>query len=198
MKEIWKDIAGYEGLYQVSNCGNVRSLDRMCERKKYGNYFIKGKTLKPGIDRRGYFFVVLSKHSKLANKKVHRLVAQAFIENKEGLPQINHKDENKQNNKSNNLEWCTNIYNANYGTLPIRRSKSAKERIKNAKELGGIKRSQAVIMCDKAGAKIKEFSTITEAAKAIKNKDAVSAISKCCRNKRKTAYGFVWKYNDKR
>lgn len=105
-EEIWKDIAGYEGKYQVSNLGRVRSL-------QYHN--TKGIRrigyLKTAVDNKGYLRCALSKNNKLTTFKVHRLVASAFISNEENLPQINHKDGNKLNNHVKNLEWCNNSQN---------------------------------------------------------------------------------------
>lgn len=105
-KEIWKDIAGYEGKYQVSNLGNVRSL-------QYHNAkgIMRIGYLKPAVDNKGYLRCALSKENKLKTFKVHRLVASAFIDNPDNLPQINHKDGNKLNNHVENLEWCNNSQN---------------------------------------------------------------------------------------
>ena len=105
--EIWKDIPGYEGLYKVSNLGRIKSL---------GN----GKTRKENIlrltkDKYGYLYITLSENGKLKKFKVHRLVAMAFIPNPNNYTQINHKDENRSNNRVENLEWCTQKYNNNYG-----------------------------------------------------------------------------------
>lgn len=111
-KEVWASIKGYEGLYEVSNYGNVRSL-------KYG----KIKYLKPAKNKGGYYFVILCKNGKTKNFRIHRLVANAFIENPNNYPQINHKDEDKTNNKASNLEWCNNQYN---------------KRFSNAKQVMGI------------------------------------------------------------
>jgi hypothetical protein len=122
MKEIWKEIKDYEGLYQISNLGRVKSLE-----KKVGFRKRKEKILKQHFDKDGYVKVYLCKNSKVKFLSVHRLIAQAFIPNPDELPQINHKDENKANNKIENLEWCTCKYNINYGT----RTKRQKETIKN-------------------------------------------------------------------
>ena len=102
--EEWKDIKGYEGLYQISNKGRVKSL------------YNKGKILTPGKDKDGYSIVSLYKNKIKKTNKVHRLVAQAFLSNPDNLPQVNHKDENKLNNCVENLEWCSVEYNINYGT----------------------------------------------------------------------------------
>ena len=110
--EIWKDVAGYDGFYQVSNKGNVRSVARKDSiGRKRG-----GLILKPAYDRGGYLTVGLCKNGKSKTKNVHRLVAETFIPNTKGFLEVNHKDENKSNNRVENLEWCTREYNVNYGT----------------------------------------------------------------------------------
>lgn len=127
MDEVFRPVEGYEGLYEVSNLGRVKSL-------KWG----KERILKPGMDGCGYLKANLYKEGKIKHFMVHRLVAQAFIPNPEGLPQINHKDEDKTNNRVDNLEWCTAKYNSNYGT---RIEQMVQSRIKNGtfdSELCGI------------------------------------------------------------
>lgn len=106
--ELWRDVVGYEGLYQVSNFGRVKSL----------NYHRSGepRIIAQRQDRYGYKAVNLSKDGAARQVSVHRLVATAFIPNPDYLPQVNHKDEDKTNNTADNLEWCTNKYNMNYGT----------------------------------------------------------------------------------
>ena len=109
--EIWKDITGYEELYQISNYGRVRSLDRYDSMGR----FKEGIMLKTYDNGNGYKKITLYKNGLCKTFSVHRLVAIAFIPNDNNLPQINHKDENPSNNHVDNLEWCTNEYNSNYG-----------------------------------------------------------------------------------
>ena len=115
--EIWKDIKGYEGLYQISNKGRVKSLRRAIRvAEKLGGFRVKGeRILLHDVGKFGYHRVHLLKNHKGKHLLVHRLVADAFIDNPMNLPQINHKDENKGNNVVSNLEWCTAKYNSNYG-----------------------------------------------------------------------------------
>ena len=116
IEEIWKPIEGYEGLYEVSNTGQVRSLDRYIKTCYEAYKLQKGKILNPGKNTNGYLQVVLHCNGKCKTINVHKLVAQAFIPNTDNLPMINHKDEDKTNNNVDNLEWCTSKYNINYGS----------------------------------------------------------------------------------
>lgn len=170
-KEIWKDILGYEGLYQVSNFGRVKSL-------KFG----KERILKPGINKYGYLHVVLSKNNKQKNFYVHRLVAEAFISNPHNYPCVNHKDENPLNNNVENLEWCTASYNSNYGTRNERMSKS---------KING-KRSKIVIQYNLDGTFVREWPSAMECER---NGFEHSLIIYCCQGKRKTHKGFKWSYS---
>ena len=123
MQEIWKDIEGYEGLYQVSNKGRVKSLSRLVVRVGKPNYITKEKILKCSeLKGTGYPAVSLGSNNNFKSMLVHRLVAQAFIPNPDNLPCVNHKDETRNNNDVRNLEWCTQKYNCNYGTARQRNS----------------------------------------------------------------------------
>ena len=118
MVETWKDIPGYEGWYQVSNLGNVRSVDRMIEQwSRYGHTItrnLKGKMITSTDNGNGYKIVGLKKNQVVDSRYVHRLVAEAFIPNPDGKLEINHKDFNKANNSVDNLEWVTRVENVNY------------------------------------------------------------------------------------
>lgn len=113
--EIWKDIENYKGIYQVSTFGRVKSLSRYFVRSNGEPLFCKSKILKPQIIR-GYYYVRLQYKGDYKTILLSRLVAQAFIPNPDNLPEVNHKDENKLNNRVDNLEWCTRKYNINYGS----------------------------------------------------------------------------------
>lgn len=111
MNEIWKDIQDYEGKYQVSNLGRIKSLQRWSGKKFYN----REKILTPYINKKnGYAYIYLTKNNKGKNIRVHRLVAKAFLDNSNNYSDVNHKDCNRTNNNVNNLEWCTRSYNIKY------------------------------------------------------------------------------------
>lgn len=171
--EIWKDIKNYEGLYQVSNLGNVRSLDHYASNGKK-NILYKGRILKQTKHKKtGYLLATLCKNNKHKSILVHRLVAEVFINNKNKLPCINHKDENKENNCVTNLEWCTHKYNNNYGN--------------NTKKL-----CKPVLQYDLQGNFVKEYYGANEASR--KTGISCTNICKCCRGERKKTKGFIFKF----
>ena len=174
-EEIWKDIEGYEGIYQVSSFGRVRSLDRYIQ--PY-THFCRGRILKPR-KRPTYLSVKLSNEGILKCMYVHRLVAHAFIPNPNNLSDINHKDEDKTNNRVDNLEWCTHKYNINYGT--------AKERIRNS-----MPNKKVVIQMSLQGEFIAEYPSVTDAAKAINV--SRKSIYRYCQGKRIASCGYKWKF----
>lgn len=114
--EVWRDVQGYEGLYQVSSFGRVRGLDRVVTMKNGRKKSIKGRILKTRDNGHGYVAVTLRKQNNPRVFYVHRLVANAFLENTEHYPEVNHKDEIKHHNNVINLEWCDHAYNNTYGT----------------------------------------------------------------------------------
>lgn len=172
MEEIWKDIDGYEGLYQVSNLGNVRSLNWR-KRGIARNLYLKKQN-------RGYLHVELAKDGKRKAFTVHRLVANAFLENPNGHPIINHKDENKQNNNVENLEWCSISYNVRYSM----------EKRQTAKY--GRRLDLKIDQFDKDGNFLKRWPN--SRAIHVETKMSDWSISECCRGNRKTAHGFIWRY----
>ena len=167
MNEEWKDINGYKGLYQVSNLGRVRSVRYNKERIMELSY------------SHGYLRVGLYKNNKLKSHSVHRLVAQAFLDNPDNLPCVNHKDECKTNNHVDNLEWCSHQYNNTYGTVIQRRTE------KNAK---------TVYQYTMDGEFVKKWISMKEIELELGFHS--TNISACCRGKRPMAYGYVWKYTN--
>ena len=128
MTEEWRPVVGYEGLYEVSNTGQVRSVGRYYVNSLGKRFFLKGKILSLSDNGRGYLTAHLTRDKKSSSKYIHRLVAEAFILNVDGLPAVNHKDEDKTNNSVENLEWCNNDYNDNYGTRNKRVTKTKIEK----------------------------------------------------------------------
>lgn len=182
MKEIWKDIPNYEGLYQVSNLGNVKSVKRIVSRAKNGtgDLPLKSRILSPTTYPKGYKKVTLRKNNESKYFFVHRLVAEAFIPNPNNYPYVNHKDENPSNNFSNNLEWCTNEYNMSYGTLGHRIS---------------LSKSRRVFQFDFNGNLLNSYYGISEASRL--TKIPISSIFSCCNGINKSAGGFIWSFFEK-
>ena len=186
MEEIWKDIKGFEGRYQVSNMGRVRSLDMVLEGKNRNSpytfeYQRSGKVLKPLKKRNGYYQVCLRHNGKAKYISIHRLVALAFIPNPNKLSCVNHKDEDKANNIESNHEWCTQKYNSNYGTRNERLRKYA---ISNV--------MRPVVQYDMEGNVIDTFESLSDA----ENKTGISNINigGVCKGRRKSTHGYVFKF----
>lgn len=171
-KEEWRPIPNFEGLYEVSNLGNVDSLNNYHRKQKR-------KRLKPKLDIHGYYCVCLSNKQKIKRFKIHRLVAMCFIPNQNNLPCINHKDENRQNNRADNLEWCTYQYNNTYGS-----------RIEKMKDKICI----PVIQLTKDGDFVARYNSIEEAS--CLNDLEHRNISVVCSGKRDFAGGYRWRYED--
>lgn len=169
--EIWKDIPGYEGLYQVSNMGQVKSLGN-------GGTHKNVKILKPGMTSKGYLNVVLWKNGKKKNHLVHRLVAEAFVPNDEPKhkTQCNHISENKLDCRAINLNWMSSKENANWGTRNKRIMK---------------KQSTPIVQKLPDGTVVKVWSSQNEAGR---NGYIQQQINRCCNGKRKTHRGYLWAY----
>lgn len=180
-EEVWKDVVGYEGLYRVSNYGNVISIPRLSKKR---NRIYAGQKLNCTKFLTGYLNVGLSKDSITTKYNVHRLVAEAFIPNPENKATVNHKDGNKLNNNINNLEW--NTYTEN------NRHAFANNLIKRYCGKDN-KASKPVSQYTRQNIKIKDFDCIKEAARQTNTNG--SSIGACCNNKRKSAGGYFWKFN---
>ena len=181
--EVWKDIEGYEGLYQVSDLGRVRSLDRVVRgANAYSTDYtirLKGRILNKGTALNGYQFVVLSKEGKHKHATVHRLVAEAFIPNPDNLPEINHKDENKANNVVSNLEWCDRSYNVNYGTSLEKRSRKCFKCIEQ-------------LTLD--GQHVAYYESVAELVRQSNGKYKANNIYMAARGDNESSYGYRWRY----
>ena len=182
--EVWLPIKGYENLYEVSNKGRIRSLNRLVK-KWNGNRTIKGFILKQYV-KRGYYQIRLSKNGAYKYYQVHRLVAIAFIPNPKNLPCINHRDENRLNNCIENLEWCSYEYNNQYGT----RGKKISNTHKNRYDCSRPVRQKL------NGTIISTFPSLGEAARQTGINR--SNIGSCCRGIEhfNTAGGYSWEFAD--
>lgn len=167
MEEIWKDIQDYEGLYQVSNYGRVKSLERDVETQR-GVWHCYEKLLKWHDNGKGHMYTILSKDSKVERKLIHRLVAEAFIPNPNNYDVVHHKDHNKQNNHVSNLEWMSD----------------AKHKAHHS--------AKTVYQYTKDGLLVNVWKTALEAEKVL-GIDS-SSVCLCCNGKRKTHSGYIWSY----
>lgn len=178
--EVWRPIPQYEGFYEASNTGKIRSVYRY------------KRILKPMISNTGYERVDLFKHKNRRQFFVHRLVATTFINNPDDKPFVNHKDENKLNNSADNLEWVTHIENCRYGTAIERRTAHLdykKRKVNNANQIKAC--SKPVDQFDESGNFIKRWSSASECAR--ETGIPSSSIRRVALGERKTAHGFVFK-----
>lgn len=185
MEEIWKDIQGYEGLYQVSNLGRVKSLKRLSN-DRGGYRTIEEKIKNTRSCRKDYQIINLSKNGTFKTYRLHRLVAETFIPNHNNYPQVNHIDGNKQNNCVSNLEWCNNSYNQKHAYFNKLNKRRYAEFNPNSKKVNQY---------DLDGNFIKTWNSIIEASTKLNIKH--SGICSCCIGIYKTSGGYKWKYTDK-
>jgi hypothetical protein len=179
VEEIWKDVVGYEGLYEISNLGNLRSCGKYVW-NRFSYCYRDGKIMKQNIDRYGYSRAILSKDGYQKNKQIHRLVAEAFIDNPYNLPEVNHKDCNKTNNNVDNLEWITGIENTRHA---IANGRMHYDEIETP-----------VIQIDyKTGRVINKYKSIAEVNRLLGYH--IGNISLCCKGSKFTSNGFAWQYN---
>ena len=191
MKEEWKSVKGYEGKYEVSNLGRIKSVDHEVKVKQQNREYIvvrKGRMLTPLKRQHGYLGIQLfgkgANARKMKTYSIHRLVAEAFLENLNNLPEINHKDEDKTNNCVENLEWCSRIDNVHHGTAIERRV---------AKQTNG-KKSKKIAQYSMNMELLKVFPSLAEVKRQLGF--APANISKCANGNKSYshAYGYKWKY----
>ena len=174
MEEKWKDINGYNGKYQISNLGRIKS---------YAQDKVNGKIKTGYLTAKGYLTVLLYNDNGTSKWwPVHRLVAIAFIDNPRNLPQVNHRDENKTNNRADNLEWCTNDYNNHYGTRAQRAAESNKCCASTSKSVYAIDRD----------GNIRTFASIGDAERLTGSSH--SNIIRALKGRRKTCGNMQWFY----
>ena len=182
---MYKDIPRYKGKYQIDENGNVKSLN-------YRGGTKKEHILKPLNRGNGYLYADLYDFNYKCRKEyIHRLVAETFIPNPQNLPCVNHKDENKTNNYVGNLEWCDYNYNSNYGTLPQKLSDSAKKHPTWQNAVNATKKR--VCQYTIKNEYIKTWESFAEIAKHFNLVNASNVVA-CCKGKKKTSYGYKWKY----
>lgn len=173
VKELWKPVKNFRGIYEVSNTGLVRSVSRIDS----NNHPVKGVIIKPFIDKYGYEIVGLHKDGIRLTRRAHRLVAESFLPNPHNYPQVNHKNKNKRDNFVDNLEWCTNYYNQHYDKTYVKANRAT------SIPVVAIKDNHIAYV----------FSSANEAARYFNAKEG-SLIMRCVKHKKgyKTAYGYYW------
>lgn len=181
MKEIWRNVKGYEGLYEVSNLGRIKSIQRSGT---------PGGVRKLNVNKYGYVYVMLSKSNKHKNHTVHRLVGLAFIPSVDGKELINHIDGNKSNNNLKNLEWVNNSENRKHAFA----NNLQKVNLDKAHEVAWENQKRKVKQFSLDGKFVSEFLSIQEAA--IKNGIGRTGISQCLSGRYKQSGGFMWKYSE--
>ena len=183
MYEIWKDITGFENMYQVSNLGRVKSLPKLKRvtvfNKAHIKIMTKERIIGGSLDKSGYIQINLRKNRKIKKYRIHRLVAEAFLPPIAGCNIVNHKNGIKNDNRLSNLEWCTEKDNTHHCIYAL-------------KNKWWLCHEKAVEQYSLEGILIERYSSITEAAKSVGILH--SSISSCCNGKTKTSGGYVWRF----
>lgn len=196
MKEEWRDIPQYEGLYQVSNQGQIRSIDRIVRRNGETTKNLRGFILLPLYQKSGYMFVFLSKNGKAKRMAIHRAVALAFIPNPENKPEVNHINEDKTDNRLENLEWATIKENRNYGTRIARgianRNQTGEKNGMFGKRGSLNPNSKKVLQYDLSGQFIREYDSVKMAAEMTHSN--ASSIARVANGYLKQTNSFIWRY----
>lgn len=216
---VKRPVPGYEGYYEVDNLGRVFSVDRIIHVNDNGRIYDKpvhGVVLKQTNHSRGYKTVPLTKNGKTKQEYVHRIVASAFIPNPDNLPAVNHKDEDKTNNFVENLEWCTVAYNNNYGGKTkkqaekirgVSHNEAHREKISSSLKqyykthisasIGrASEKRKPIFQFDLDGNFIREYSSVHEASSGIISRRR--NITAVCNGKRKSAYGYIWRWGQRK
>jgi len=183
--EIWVPVRDYESKYEISNFGRVKSIGGYSVRRGNGSYILEEKILSPWVNKAGYSSVKLNQDLKIS-RRVHRIIAEAFIPNPENKPFVDHIDGNPSNNSISNLRWCTQKENMN-NPISVKRCSMSR--------MGKLPSNmRAVEKCSIDGCVISEYPSIEEAAR--QNSVLGSSITDVCRNRRKSCGGYNWKYKE--
>lgn len=183
--EIWKQISGYEGIYEVSNLGRIKSCDKIVDDDYCGKRRFRSRVRRQSKNNSGYYQVGLSKNNKVKKFLVHRLVCEAFCENPDNKPEVNHINEIKADNRACNLEWCTRRENLNFGTRNERAGKAS-----------GMTRGKPIQQFTQNGEFVAEYWSAREASR--QTGISQGNISNCANGSRRNSHagGYIWKYKE--
>lgn len=194
--EEWRDIKRYQGLYQISNLGRVKRL----KRKSSNGRVLEERILKNQVERKGYIGISLQVDGVKHREKIHRLIAEEFIPNPKNKAEVNHINGIKNDNRIENLEWVTpgenqkHAYKLGLRVVTELQRKASRETIKKAMPFAYCKTRKRINQYTKNEEYIRTWESIAEAIKELGLRKGTSKITECCKGKIKTAYGYIWKY----